>query len=268
MTEIGAKYGRLEVLSVRSNGKLKMALCRCECGVEKEIRLAHVRNGITVSCGCVKRKHNVEVGQRFGRLVVESLRYERVKRHLKVPVVCDCGTRKLVGIAELATGGTRSCGCLTVEQISALSYKHGGEGSSLYSVWHGMKVRCSNPNRPNFSVYGGRGISVCEEWREDFAKFRSWAESAGYAKGLQIDRIDVNGDYEPLNCRWVTPKTNGNNRRDNVYMTVFGETKTMKQWSEDPRCVVSYMALRQRVSKSMWPHEEALTVPSRRRNGR
>lgn len=265
MSDIGSKYGRLEILSVESIGGKKVALCRCECGVEKQIRLERVRNGVTVSCGCVKRKHSVEVGQRFGRLTVLSLDYSREHGHLKVPVVCECGTKKTVGVAELSGGVTKSCGCLVIEQVTSLAYKHGGEGSVLYSVWHGMKVRCSNKNSQNYKIYGGRGISVCKEWTESFGSFRDWAEVNGYGKGLQIDRIDVNGNYEPSNCRWVTPKVNGNNRRDNVLMTAFGETMTMKMWSEDERCVVDYRALKQRVSKSKWPHDLAITTPSRKK---
>lgn len=263
MSQAGDKYGKLEILSINSAGRWRMALCRCECGSEKLIRLAHVTGGITVSCGCIKRKHKVEIGQRFGRLVVESLEYSRENGRLKVPVACDCGTRKHVGVAELATGVTRSCGCLVVENLVSMSFKHGGERTALYSVWHGMKVRCSNVRRENYPGYGGRGISVCDKWQKDFAEFRLWAESSGYRKGLQIDRIDVNGNYEPSNCRWVTAKINGNNRRDNVFLTAFGETKTMKQWSEDDRCVVSYVTLKHRISRSKWPHEAALTTPPR-----
>lgn len=258
------KFGRLEVLSTYYNGKVTMALCKCECGVEKTIRFAHVRNGITVSCGCIKRKHSVEAGQRFGRLVVESLDYSREHHHLKVPVICDCGTKKTVGVAELANGVTKSCGCLVIEQVTALSYKHGGEGTVLYSIWRGMKSRCANKNTENYKTYGGRGISVCDEWDGNFQPFKQWAESHGYEKGLQIDRIDVNGNYCPENCRWVTPKINGNNRRDNVVLTAFGEQKTMKNWSEDSRCVVSYSTLRSRISVKKWPAFEAITTPTRK----
>lgn len=264
MSEIGNKFGRLEILSVESRNNQRIALCRCDCGTEKQIRLSHVKNGITVSCGCIKRKHTVEVGQRFGRLVVESVIFRREHGHLKAPVVCDCGTHKFVGIAELSTGITRSCGCLVVEQISTLSYKHGGEGTVLYSVWHGMKVRCLNKNSENYRIYGGRGITVCDEWVNDFYSFKLWAVSNGYRKGLQIDREDVNGNYEPSNCRWVTSKLNCNNRRDNVFLEAFGERKTMKQWSEDERCVVNYAALKKRVSSYMWSDISAITTPSRK----
>lgn len=264
MSDIGSKYGRLEILSVASIDGKRFAYCRCVCGVEKRILLTNVKRSVTVSCGCIKRKHSVEAGQRFGRLTVLSLDYSREHGHLKVPVVCDCGTKKTVGVAELSGGVTKSCGCLVIEQVTSLSYKHGGEGSVLYAVWHGMKVRCSNKNRENYKIYGGRGISVCKEWIDSFSSFREWAEAHGYEKGLQIDRIDVNGNYEPANCRWVTPKVNGNNRRDNVLLTAFGETMTMKMWSHDPRCVVTYSTLRQRIGAYKWDHEPAITISSRK----
>lgn len=270
MHKVGDKFSRLTLISYLPSvqGKNRRAVFKCDCGIDKEIRLGHVTTGKTVSCGCIKRKHLVSADQRFGRLVVKSLDYQNIKGHLKVPVVCDCGTEKFVGVAELSVGDTMSCGCIVVEKISAQSYKHGGEGTSLYSIWHGVKIRCLNQNSESYPNYGGRGISVCEEWLRDFSTFRSWALSNGYVKGLQIDRVDVNGNYEPSNCRWVTAKINGNNRRDNVILLAFGERKTMKQWSEDKRCIVSYSTLKKRVSSYLWPHEAALTTPSRKCNGR
>lgn len=269
MHKIGDKFGKLTLISYFQNdpGKPRKGVFRCECGVEKNIRLGHVVTGKTVSCGCVKRKHFVHVGQRIGRLVVKSIDHANIKGHLKVPVICDCGTEKLVGIIELATSQTKSCGCVSIEKLSERSYKHGGDGTSLYAVWHGMKNRCLNQKLENYPIYGGRGISVCEEWSRDFSIFRTWALLSCYTKGLQIDRIDVNGNYEPSNCRWVTAKVNGNNRRDNVILHIFGESRTMKQWSEDSRCVVNYSTLRQRISRYQWPHEEALTTISRKGDG-
>lgn len=261
MTAIGSKFGSLTILDVIREKGIKVALCRCDCGVEKKVRFQRVTAGATVSCGCIRRKHSVLVGEKYGRLTVLSLDYKIVKDHLKVPVLCDCGTRKLVGVSEMATGKTKSCGCIGVEMLVDMSRTHGGDKTPLYSVWHTMKNRCLNPSTDSFENYGGRGIKICAEWMEDFAAFRSWAEGSGYKAGLQIDREAVNGNYEPGNCRWVTPKVQGNNRRNNVLLTAFGETKTMSQWADDPRCAVGYTTLKERVGRQAWPHAAAISEP-------
>ena len=105
------------------------------------------------------------------------------------------------------------------------------EHPDLYGVWCSMKGRCENPNRQKYKDYGGRGIKVCEEWH-DCGVFAEWAFANGYKQGLQIDRIDNNGDYRPENCRFVTPKQNSRNRRNTKLLTVNGKTKCIAEWSE------------------------------------
>ena len=102
---------------------------------------------------------------------------------------------------------------------------------NLYGVWLSMKSRCENPNRPKFKDYGYRGIEICEEW-QDAGNFAKWAFSNGYKQGLQIDRIDNDGNYEPSNCRFVTPKENSRNRRNTKLLTINGETKSVAEWCE------------------------------------
>lgn len=270
-TKIGDQFGKLVVVSFPTGRPMAAGKANflCACGNEKAIRLAHVIGGLTVSCGCVKRKLFVEAGQIFERIKVVDAEPVAVGKHLKVACVCSCGTEKLIGIAELLNGSTKSCGCMVIEKLVTMSLRHGGESSSLYSVWHTMKSRCSNPKAENFENYGGRGISICREWIDDFAAFRQWAESSGYTPALEIDRADVNGNYQPDNCRWVTSRVNGNNRRNNVLLTAFGETKTMSYWADDPRCAVTYSTLKQRISKARWSHEQAISEPSRKGfNGR
>lgn len=101
----------------------------------------------------------------------------------------------------------------------------------LYNLWTTMKSRCENPNRHKYGSYGGRGIIVCSEWH-DAGKFAEWAFTNGYKEGLQIDRIDNDGNYEPANCRWVTPKINSRNRRNTKYLTIRSETKSVAEWCE------------------------------------
>ena len=177
------------------------------------------------------------IGRRFGRLVVESVgRERRGKRNMIIARCrCDCGTVKDVFWEGLAKGRTRSCGCLkkelVAERLRRLATKHGGRYTRLYKIFNGMKDRCYNHHNANYARYGGRGITICNEWRCDFAAFREWAMSHGYADDLSIDRIDNDRGYSPDNCRWADAKTQCNNFTRNHRITVNGQTHTMAEWS-------------------------------------
>ena len=110
--------------------------------------------------------------------------------------------------------------------------KHGKSNTRLYSIWRSMKSRCNSKNNTNYSNYGGRGIKVCDEWLQDFMNFYNWAISSGYKDNLTIDRIDVNGNYEPSNCRWATIKEQNNNTRRNHYVDYKGEKVTISELSK------------------------------------
>lgn len=129
----------------------------------------------------------------------------------------------------------------------------------LESVWNQMKQRCRNPNNEKYRLYGEKGVEV--KW-SSFSEFREWALNTGYAEGLTIDRIDSDGNYEPDNCRWATPREQANNLSTNRHITAFGETKTVAQWVEDERCPVNYDTLIQRLRKTDWTAEEMVTTPS------
>lgn len=111
-------------------------------------------------------------------------------------------------------------------------FKHGMIHTRLYSIWHCIKVRCYIKSCLSYKNYGGRGITVCDEWKKDFMSFYNWAINNGYKDDLTIDRIDVNGNYEPKNCRWATKKQQDNNKRTNHFVEYKGETKTIKQWAD------------------------------------
>ena len=134
-----------------------------------------------------------------------------------------------------------------------------GKRERLFSIYSGMLTRCRNPNHAHFKKYGGRGIGICEEW-SDYSVFRSWALANGYAEKLTLDRKDNDGNYEPSNCRWATGIEQQNNKRNNILVVAFGETKSRKQWTYDARCIVGYQCLRGRLARGVNP-EVAMTEP-------
>lgn len=158
-------------------------------------------------------------GQRFGRLTAIELGANRNKRRMW-RCVCDCGNEKYVTTSNLRCGITKSCGCLHSDLLASRNYKHGGSSNRLYNVWSNMLSRCYKPYNDRFYCYGGRGIAVCDEWRNNYAAFRDWAMANGYDPDAQygkctLDRIDVNGNYEPSNCRWVGMDVQNKNKHDN-----------------------------------------------------
>lgn len=140
------------------------------------------------------------------------------------------------------------------------NYQHGySRHGGLYTVWISMKARCGHRHNSNYHNYGGRGIGVCNEWKVSFPVFRQWAISNGYGEGLQLDRIDNDGNYCPENCRWVTPSQNSRNTRRTKKIRAFGETKSVVEWANDPRCLVNSISLRTRLRRGIAP-ELALTA--------
>ena len=205
-------------------------------------------------------------GMKFGRLTVIDRAKDGTRANGSTYVRwicrCDCGKELIVCGGNLRRGYSKSCGCYQKEQLAKIETKHGqaihGKRSRLYICWRGIKLRCNNPNNPSYKDYGGRGISMCNEWMNDFQAFNNWAISHGYADNLTIDRIDVNGNYEPSNCHWVTMKEQQNNRRNNHLITHNGETHTMMQWSEITG--IAFHTIKSRL-KSGWSVERALTEP-------
>lgn len=143
--------------------------------------------------------------------------------------------------------------------------QHGWGNTPLYKVWDKMNYRCTDPRSKSWHNYGGRGITICPEWRESFVVFKDWALANGYAPGLEIDRADNNAGYSPTNCRFVTRKENASNRRDTLVLCAFGESKKVVDWLNDPRCTVPASVLRGRI-KMGWPGEKALSQPIRHKN--
>lgn len=146
---------------------------------------------------------------------------------------CDNHTRKIIARHSLVSGNSKSCGCLSAEETSKRISTHKMSGSRLHNIWKSMKERCYNINHNQYKDYGGRGISICEEWKDNFISFYNWAISNGYSDDLTIDRIDNNKNYCPENCKWSTRKEQNNNQRTNHLLTYNHKTQTMAQWAEE-----------------------------------
>lgn len=196
-------------------------------------------------------------GGRFGYLVVESRDLTRGCKPLRWLCKCDCGNTSVVHGSSLRTGNTRSCGCLYRRAIGDRARTHGLSQSSFYSVWNGMMARCYNPQSPNYSYYGGRGISVCEMWRKSILNF---IEDMGpRPEGTTLDRIDNNGNYGPGNCRWATRGEQSVNKRTSRVITAFGKTQCLREWAEEKG--IHKGTLQARLRRGM-PIEIALTAPA------
>lgn len=159
-------------------------------------------------------------GRKYGKLTVLNRDSNTNAGDTTWVCLCECGNIKTIRRAGLVTGRTKSCGCLLSEssknRMINLATKHGKSSHKLYRVWASMKGRCLDKGDSSYSNYGGRGISICHDWMNDFNIFYNWAISNGYRDGLSIDRINNDGNYEPSNCRWATAKTQCRNTRKSI----------------------------------------------------
>lgn len=171
---------------------------------------------------------------KFGRLKVVKYLYTKQKKAIWL-CQCDCGNSINVNAGALTSGNTKSCGCLkhdiAKKHYSQLNKKHGMKNTKIYKKWLAIKKRCSKQYTKDYKNYGGRGIKVCDEWKNDFMNFYNWAIENGYREDLTLDRIDVNGNYEPNNCRWITNLEQQNNKRNNRYIEYNKEKHTISEWS-------------------------------------
>ena len=210
----GKVFGHLTVVKrIENKGMKSQWLCLCDCGNECNVLGTSLTIGNTMSCGCSKDNAVIQLaGRRFGRLTVVSA---FGKNHGEITWLCscDCGGTKVVSSYPLRNGITSSCGCLESENRRAHTTKHGLSSHPLYQVWKNMKARCLNKNDTSYHDYGGRGISIHENWISDFKWFYDDCISAGWQDGLQIDRRRNGGNYEPGNIRFVTAQENTQNTR-------------------------------------------------------
>lgn len=200
-------------------------------------------------------------GDRFGLLtVLEIVRIADSANHSYAcaRVLCDCGSINTTRTDSLLRGSS-PCRCVKRGRPRLPDAR---KRRRLYRIWVGMKSRCFTKSAKSYCHYGGRGITVCDEWHS-YDAFERWAHNNGYDKELTLDRIDTNGDYCPENCRWATTLQQQNNRRSHVRLTVWGETKNLAEWSRDSRCKCKFGTLESRIRNFGWDVERAISTPTR-----
>lgn len=270
---IGRRFGKLVVTEYvgyedapcKGRKTLFYWKCVCDCGNTCITYSGNLTGHHKKSCGCIRKGVDL-TGQRYGRLIVIKESAPRIRKDRKSvkrvwECKCDCGNTTYVIHESLVSGTTKSCGCLQKEGCpknpDAITRKH----ARLYKIWRGIKERCTKPNDQHHKNYYDRGIKVCPEWMQ-FKPFMEWALSHGYEDNLTIDRIDVNGNYEPDNCRWATNKQQQNNKRNNVKYNYYGEQLTLSEIAD--RCNIKYGTLEARILRYNYTLEEAISKPVRR----
>ena len=273
LSRTGEVHGDYEIVSVGGKENNPQYLLRCtECGAEKTISAIAFEHRTNFHCG----KHYIQpvkfdesyIGMKKNFLKVIGIGRFPHNNHRAFVCECDCGNVKLIEPTFWEQGVTKSCGCKHNELLST----HGLSGSRLYRIWHGMYQRCYNKNSSGYENYGGRGITICQEWLgiDGLINFIDWAENNGYQDDLTVDRIDVNGNYEPGNCRWADWETQANNRRPQDQwkerkarklktLTLDGWTKPVREWylfynTSEP-------AVRYRMNTLGMTFEQALKTP-------
>jgi hypothetical protein len=190
------------------------------------------------------------LGQVFNRLTVIEFVGQGFKGRAIWKCRCICGNEKILPARYLTKKHTQSCGCLTKGRPI-----HNGVGTRLYGIWTDMKQRCYNSKCKNYKNYGGRGIIVCEEWKNDFIFFQDWSSKNGYQENLEIERINNDGNYEPSNCRWATELEQSYNKRNNSTCIIKGEKLTTLQVEQ--RYLIPRNRVRNRIKKG-WTEDEII----------
>ena len=211
---------------------------------------------------CLSKYNNI-IGKQFNSLKVLSIHSQTKNGQYNLLCKCNCGNIKPIRASRVINGITKTCGCRNRGYNYCTPNKLSRKYPNLYSIWNTMKHRCYNPKHHKYINYGSRGIKVCKEWEKQFEPFLNWAINNGYQKGLTIDRIDVNGNYEPSNCRWVTHTIQARNKTNNRIVEYKGSKKCLAQWCDELK--IPYDTVRARIYLG-WTIDKAFETPTSRSN--
>lgn len=269
---IGKTYGYLTVVG-KSDSQIKFSNSwdfRCVCGRIISEQPSRVLSGHKKGCGfCDASKRHIlprfniddYIGKKSYMLTVVGLApREESEKTWKLLCKCDCGNETRITPNQFDAGKVMSCGCL---RKSSRNEFDGHSKHPLYQIWIQMMRRCYTSKAKHYDRYGGRGITVCDEWHT-FNNFAAWSESVGgRPDGYSLDRINNDGNYEPSNCRWADLKTQHRNTSANIVIEYAGEKKTLVEWSESTG--ISWHTLNHRYHRG-WPVERMLTEPVHKKN--
>lgn len=270
---IGKRFDRLTVVGVYDKkNNMKRWACKCDCGNIIPVYKANLlrKSGKIKSCGCAYLDElKKEIGRKKDKL--EIIGAKQYSRGGKVIVKCQCGKIKEMTLSEFNNPLVHSCGCSkNPTGENRKSYKHGMSKEKIYTIYRDIYNRCYNIKDISYSAYGARGIKMCDEWlgENGLEIFADWAYENGYDEAAKrgqctIDRIDVNGNYEPSNCRFVSMKIQSNNKTNNSYYEIDGVVKTLTEWCEEYniKCMNS---VRCRIKRGM-DIKTALTKPMQKK---
>lgn len=265
---INKRYGHLVVIGESQNSNAHSFDFRCDCGNIVSFPPYRVFTTGQKSCGKCKTSYkdisriNLSdyLNKHNNMLTVIGVSKKRSDNRCYLECLCDCGNKTFVTPYQFKSGAVKSCGCLLK---TSPNRKDGRSTHELYGLWFQMISRCENPSNHKYKDYGKRGISVCEEWH-NFWTFVSWSNSiGGRPKGFTLDRIDVNDNYEPNNCRWADSKTQSLNKRANRIIAFNGISKPLHEWALP--LGISDQSLAKRIDKG-WDLEAALTLPPQKGN--
>lgn len=201
------------------------------------------------------------IGKEFERLKVIERAENTISGKARWRCECKCGGKTVVIGSDLRSGHVKSCGCLWEESAKNAVTKHGDAETKLYAIYKSIIYRTSNTTNNRAADYVGRGITVCDEWKNDYAAFKEWALASGYKAGLTIDRKNNDEGYSPENCRWADAIVQANNKRNNHLLTYNSETKTLAEWARETE--INYFTLKTRINRG-WSAERALTEPTKK----
>lgn len=193
-------------------------------------------------------------GKVFGEWTAIKYKEGSGTRHPKWECVCSCGKKRFIDYYALTGGRSSSCGCVNASFIGDIKRTHGKSKTQIYQIWAGIISRCCNPNIPNYCDYGGRGITVCDRWRNSFEKF--YSDMGDRPRGMSIERIDNDSVYSPENCKWATRAEQSRNRRNNRHLTLNGQTRCLSEWSKITG--LHPITITSRLNRG-WSEERALT---------